>query len=125
MIAAQFQRKLDRRRALCHPHRARWSKCNQFTMAHHKYAFTTSDPVCDEHRIEHRLTKNQTSSWTNGYRADGNWTIKEVPSATIMTAMLQLVPPCGISIGCLPTMVFESFCKVSYTLRIHLQMLAN
>ncbi len=50
----------------------------QFTnMAHHKYAFHhIFDRVCDEHEIEHRLTKIK-HPWTNGQVERMNRTIKE------------------------------------------------
>ena len=50
----------------------------QFTnMAHHKYAFHhIFDRVCDEHGIEHRLTKVK-HPWTNGHVERMNRTIKE------------------------------------------------
>lgn len=50
----------------------------QFTnMAHHKYAFYhIFDRVCDEHEIEHRLTKIK-HPWTNGQVERMNRTIKE------------------------------------------------
>src|SRR3546814_932901 len=50
----------------------------QFTnMAHHKYAFHhIFDRVCDEHGIEHRLTKVK-HPWTNGQVERMNRTIKE------------------------------------------------
>jgi transposase-like protein len=50
----------------------------QFTnMAHHKYAFHhIFDRVCDEHDIEHRLTKIK-HPWTNGQVERMNRTIKE------------------------------------------------
>ena len=50
----------------------------QFTnMAHHKYAFHhIFDRVCDEHDVEHRLTKIR-HRWTNGQVERMNRTIKE------------------------------------------------
>jgi transposase InsO family protein len=46
-------------------------------MAHHKYAFHhIFDRVCDEHGIEHRLTKIK-HPWTNGQVERMNRTIKE------------------------------------------------
>jgi Integrase core domain len=50
----------------------------QFTnMAHHKYAFHhIFDRVCDEHEIEHRLTKIK-HPWNNGQVERMNRTIKE------------------------------------------------
>ena len=46
-------------------------------MAHHKYAFHhIFDRVCDEHGIEHRLTKVK-HPWTNGQVERMNRTIKE------------------------------------------------
>ena len=50
----------------------------QFTnMAHHKYAFHhIFDRVCDEHEIEHRLTKIK-HPWTNGQVERMNRTLKD------------------------------------------------
>ena len=97
----------------------------QFTnMAHHKYAFHhIFDRVCDEHGIEHRLTKIK-HPWTNGQVERMNRTIKEATvkryhydSHDQLTAhlarlhrRLQFRPPTEDPQG-------------PHALRIHLQML--
>ncbi|BBB12143.1 integrase [Sphingopyxis sp. FD7] len=66
MIAAQFLRNLIE--AVPYAiHTVLTDNGIQFTnMAHHKYAFHhIFDRVCDEHGIEHRLTKVK-HPWTNG-----------------------------------------------------------
>jgi transposase InsO family protein len=77
MIAAQFLRNLIA--AVPYAiHTVLTDNGIQFTnMAHHKYAFHhIFDRVCDEHGIEHRLTKIK-HPWTNGQVERMNRTIKE------------------------------------------------
>jgi transposase InsO family protein len=77
MIAAQFLRNLIA--AVPYAiHTVLTDNGIQFTnMAHHKYAFHhIFDRVCDEHEIEHRLTKIK-HPWTNGQVERMNRTIKE------------------------------------------------
>ena len=77
MIAAQFLRNLIA--AVPYAiHTVLTDNGIQFTnMAHHKYAFHhIFDRVCDEHDVEHRLTKIR-HPWTNGQVERMNRTIKE------------------------------------------------
>jgi len=77
MIAAQFLRNLIAAVPYA-SHTVLTDTGIQFTnMAHHKYAFHhIFDRVCDEHDIEHRLTKIK-HPWTNGQVEGMNRTIKE------------------------------------------------
>src|SRR3546814_15009636 len=77
MIAAQFLRNLVATVPYA-IHTVLTDNGIQFTnMAHHKYAFHhIFDRVCDEHGIEHRLTKVM-HPWTNGQVERMNRTIKE------------------------------------------------
>jgi transposase InsO family protein len=77
MIAAQFLRNLVETVPYA-IHTVLTDNGIQFTnMAHHKYAFHhIFDRVCDEHGIEHRLTKVK-HPWTNGQVERMNRTIKE------------------------------------------------
>ena len=77
MIAAQFLRNLIAAVPYA-THTVLTDNGVQFTnMAHHKYAFHhIFDRACDEHDIEHRLTKIK-HPWTNGQVERMNRTIKE------------------------------------------------
>tara|TARA_R110002050_G_scaffold297159_1_gene458214 strand:+ start:15107 stop:16048 length:942 start_codon:yes stop_codon:yes gene_type:complete len=77
MIAAQFLRNLIAAVPYA-THTVLTDNGIQFTnMAHHKYAFHhIFDRVCDEHEVEHRLTKVK-HPWTNGQVERMNRTIKE------------------------------------------------